>query len=49
MEILEALDLTATAWSAAQLAGCDANAVAQDAAIRDAGGQSRDAFAQVRP
>jgi hypothetical protein len=37
MEILEAYDLTATPWSAAQLAGCDAKTVARYVAIRDAG------------
>lgn len=38
MEILEAFDLTATAWSAAQLAGCDAKTVARYVAVRDSGG-----------
>jgi len=38
MEIFEAFDLTGTAWSAAQLAGCDANTVARYVAVRDAGG-----------
>ncbi|KWX01254.1 Integrase catalytic region [Carbonactinospora thermoautotrophica] len=38
MEIFEAFDLTRCAWSAAQLAGCDAKTVARCAAIRDAGG-----------
>src|SRR5205814_292874 len=38
MEIFEAFDLTGTAWSAAQLAGCDAKTVARYVAIRDAGG-----------
>jgi transposase len=38
MEIFEAYDLTGTAWSAAQLAGCDAKTVARYVAVRDAGG-----------
>jgi transposase len=38
MEILEAFDLTGTAWSAAELAGCDAKTVARYVAIRDGGG-----------
>ncbi len=38
MEIFEAFDLTGTAWSAAELAGCDAKTVARYVAIRDAGG-----------
>ena len=38
MEISEAFDLTGTAWSAAQLAGCDAKTVARYAAVRDADG-----------
>ena len=38
MEIFEAFDLTGTAWSAAQLAGCDAKTVARYVAVRDAGG-----------
>jgi transposase len=38
MEIFEAFDLTGTAWSAAQLAGCDAKTVARYVAIRDGGG-----------
>ena len=38
MEIFEAFDLTGTAWSAAQLAGCDAKTVARYVAIREAGG-----------
>jgi len=38
MEILEAFDLTGTAWSAAQLAGCDAKTVARYVAVRQAGG-----------
>jgi hypothetical protein len=38
MEILEAFDLTGTAWSAAQLTGCDAKTVARYVAARDAGG-----------
>jgi hypothetical protein len=38
MEIFEAFDLTGTAWSAAQLAGCDAKTVARYVTIRDAGG-----------
>ena len=37
-EIFEAFDLTGTAWSAAQLAGCDAKTVARYVAVRDAGG-----------
>jgi transposase len=37
MEIFEAFDLTGTAWSAAQLAGCDAKTVARYVAVRDAG------------
>ena len=38
MEIFEAFDLTGMAWSAAQLAGCDAKTVARYVAIREAGG-----------
>jgi hypothetical protein len=38
MEIFEAFDLTGTAWSAGQLAGCDAKTVARYVAVRDAGG-----------
>src|SRR5204862_5626186 len=38
MEIFEAFDLTGTAWSAAQLTGCDAKTVARYVAIRQAGG-----------
>ena len=38
MEIFEAYDLTGTAWSAAQLTGCDAKTVARYVAVRDAGG-----------
>ena len=37
VEIFEAFDLTGTAWSAAQLTGCDAKTVARYVAIRDAG------------
>ena len=37
-EIFEAYDLTSTAWSAAQLAGCDPKTVARYVEIRDAGG-----------
>ena len=35
MEIFEAYDLTGTAWSAAQLAGCDAKTVARYVKITD--------------
>jgi transposase len=38
MEIFEAFDLTGTAWSAAQLAGCDAKTVTRYVAVREAGG-----------
>jgi transposase len=38
VNILEAFDLTGTAWSAARLAGCDAKTVARYVAVRDAGG-----------
>jgi len=38
MEIFEAFDLTGTAWSAAQLTGCDAKTVARYVTVRDAGG-----------
>ena len=38
VEIFEAYDLTGTAWSAAQLAGCDAKTVARYVAVREAGG-----------
>jgi transposase len=38
MEIFEAYDLTGTAWSASQLAGCDAKTVARYVEIRAAGG-----------
>jgi len=37
-EIFEAYDLTGTAWSATQLAGCDAKTVARYVAVREAGG-----------
>ena len=40
VEIFEAYDLTGTAWSAAQLAGCDAKTVARYVAVREAGGPS---------
>ena len=46
MEIFEAFDLTGTAWSAAQLAGCDAKTVAHYVAVREAGG---DPLASPRP
>jgi transposase len=47
MEIFEAFDLTRCAWSAAELAGCDAKTVNRYIAVRDAGG---DPFARaVRP
>jgi transposase len=36
--ILEAFDLTGTAWSAAQLTRCDAKTVARYVAVREAGG-----------
>ena len=45
MEILEAFDLTRCAWSAAELAGCDAKTVARYVQIRDAGG---DPYVMVR-
>ncbi len=38
MEIFEAFDLTGTAWSAAQLTGCDAKTVARYVTVREAGG-----------
>jgi transposase len=38
VEIFEAYDLTGTAWSAAQLTGCDAKTVARYVAVREAGG-----------
>ncbi len=38
VEIFEAFDLTGTAWSAAQLAGCDAKTIARYVAVREAGG-----------
>ncbi len=38
VEILEAFDLTGTAWSPAQLAGCGPKTAARYAAIRNAGG-----------
>jgi transposase len=38
MEIFESFDLTGTAWSAAQLTGCDAKTVARYVAVREAGG-----------
>lgn len=34
IKIFEAFDLTGTAWSAAQLAGCDAKTVARYVAVR---------------
>jgi len=36
--IFEAFNLMGTAWSAAQLAGCDAKTVARYVAVREAGG-----------
>ena len=36
--IFEAFDLTGTAWSAAQLTGCDAKTVTRYVAVREAGG-----------
>ena len=45
MEILEAFDLTRCAWSAAELAGCDAKTVARYVRVRDRGG---DPFAAAR-
>ena len=45
MEILEAFDLTRCAWSAAELAGCDAKTVARYVRVRDRGG---DPFAVAR-
>jgi len=38
VEIFEAFDLTGTAWSAAQLTGCDAKTVTRYVAVREAGG-----------
>ncbi len=38
MEVLEAFDLTGTAWSTAQLTGCDAKTLARYVTVRDAGG-----------
>jgi hypothetical protein len=40
MEIFEAFDLTGTAWSAAQLAGCDAKTVARYVGVRRGLGSS---------
>jgi hypothetical protein len=45
MEILEAFDMTRCAWSAAELAGCDAKTVARYVRVRDRGG---DPFATAR-
>lgn len=45
MEILEAFDLTRSAWSAAELVGCDAKTVAHYVSRRDAG---LDPFGRVR-
>lgn len=45
MEILEAYDLTRCAWSAAELAGCDAKTIARYVRVRDAGG---DPYAPTR-
>ena len=45
MEILEAYDLTGCAWSAAELAGCDAKTIARYVQVRDRGG---DPYASVR-
>jgi len=45
MEILEAYDLTRCAWSAAELAGCDAKTIARYVTVRDAGG---DPYSSVR-
>jgi hypothetical protein len=38
VEIFEAFDLAGTAWSAAQLTGCDAKTIARYVAVLDAGG-----------
>ena len=38
MEILEAYDLTGCAWSAAELAGCDAKTITRYVSVRDNGG-----------
>ncbi|HEV8055665.1 MAG TPA: ATP-binding protein [Nocardioidaceae bacterium] len=38
MEILEAYDLTGCAWSAAELAGCDAKTITRYVSVRDRGG-----------
>jgi transposase len=48
MEIFEAFDLTGTAWSAAQLAGCDAKTVARYVAVREAGGDPLAHVARLR-
>jgi len=45
VEIFGAFDLTGTAWSAAQLAGCDSKTVARYVALRDAGGDPLAAIA----
>ncbi len=49
MEIYEAYDLTRCAWSAAQLAGCDAKTVQRYVAIRAAGGDPYAAAVSRRP
>ena len=48
VEIFEAYDLTGTAWSAAQLAGCDAKTVARYVAVREAGGDPLAHVARLR-
>ena len=48
MEIFEAFDLTGTAWSASQLAGCDPKTVARYVAVRDAGGNPLEKTARAR-
>ena len=45
----EAFDLTGTAWSAAQLTGCDAKTVTRYVAVRDAGGDPLARAARPRP
>ena len=48
MEIFEAFDLTGTAWSAAQLTGCDAKTVARYVAVRELGGDPLAGVARPR-
>ncbi|MBE1533202.1 transposase [Actinomadura algeriensis] len=48
MEIFEAFDLTGSAWSAAQLVGCDAKTVQRYVALREVGRLAERRAARVR-